>query len=234
MNHWVKDCMANHEKCEKNGRPYCPTRVLDLVTYQSSGDILLAEPVGADQISYTALSHCWGPPSCGPMTTTTATLPNRRDSIAFDDLPLTFKDAVTTTRKLGIPYLWIDSLCIIQDSAADWAKEAGKMAQVYAGAVCTLSALSSSNSRGGFFRETKKKTDFGFRYDLNLGNKRIRVFACAPNGWGLDGPLMERAWTLQERKLSTSILYFSRDDLLWECKSMRASADIPFLPVSCL
>ncbi|KAL8881084.1 MAG: hypothetical protein Q9198_001640 [Flavoplaca austrocitrina] len=227
--HWLKDCLENHEACRNNQRGYSPTRLLDVDQYRSSGDIVLVE-TKADPLPYTTLSHCWGPPSKGPLTTTLESLPCRLDRINFNELPQTFKDAVNTTRRLGIPYLWIDSLCIIQDSPDDWAKEASRMADVYAGALCTLAAVSSQDSRGGFFRISEKKMEFVFRYDLNLGDKRIRVFPCEPNSWSISGPLMSRAWTLQERKLSNRILYFKRGDLLWECATMKASADLPYLP----
>ncbi|KAL9038905.1 MAG: hypothetical protein Q9180_002850 [Flavoplaca navasiana] len=231
MMHWLKDCLENHEACRNNQRGYSTTRLLDVDQYRSSGDIVLVE-TEAHPLPYTTLSHCWGPPSKGPLTTTLENLPYRLDRINFNELPQTFKDAVNTTRRLGIPYLWIDSLCIIQDSPDDWAKEASRMADVYAGALCTLAAVSSQDSRGGFFRISEKKMEFVFRYDLNLGDKRIRVFPGEPNSWSISGLLMNRAWTLQERNLSNRILYFKRGDLLWECATMKASADIPFLPVS--
>ena len=106
------------------------------------------------------------------------------------------------------------------------------MALVYAGSICTLSALGAHDSHGGFFRVAEKERDSVYRYDLNLGSQRIRVFPCEPNDWLLDGPLLERAWTLQERELSNRILHFSRDELLWECKTLRASVDLPWLKVS--
>ncbi|KAL9594199.1 MAG: hypothetical protein Q9219_007161 [cf. Caloplaca sp. 3 TL-2023] len=229
IRHWISDCRENHESCHENQLAYCPTRLLDLDQYQSSGDVVLVE-TESEQLPYNTLSHCWGHPSNGPLTTTLETFPHRLSRIKFDDLPPTFQDAVSTTRRLGIPYLWIDSLCIIQDSPDDWAKEASKMANVYAGALCTLSAVSSVDSKGGFFRATEKYIDFVYRYDLELGDKRVRVFPCEPNGWSLRGPLMDRAWALQERELSNRIVHFSHDDLLWECKTMKGSEDVPYLP----
>ena len=236
MSHWVNDCLENHGRCCENYPDHCPTRLLDVFRFWSSrdGDIVLVEGVdhASASIGYTALSHCWGTPTSRPLITNLDNLASRKERIRFDELPLTFQDAVTTTRKLGIQYLWIDSLCIIQDSPSDWAQEAGRMALVYAGSFCTLSALSSHNSHGGFFRVAEKERDFVFRYDLTLGSQRIRVFPAEPNHWALHGPLMERAWTLQERELSNRIVHFSRDELLWECKTLRASADLPWLEVS--
>ena len=233
MRHWIDDCVANHGICHENYPAHCPTRLLDLVQLWSSGDVVLVERVEKSDgyIPYTALSHCWGSTTHGPVTTTLANLERRKQRIRFADLPLTFQDALTTTRKLKIPYLWIDSLCIIQDSPDDWEKEAAKMSAVYAGSVCTLSALGSPDSNGGFYRQTEKHTDFVYRHDLEMGSQRVRVFACEPNDWGLNGPLMDRAWTLQERELSNRLLHFSRNDLFWECKTLRATADLPWLQV---
>ena len=234
MRHWIDDCVANHERCHEENTTLCPTRLLDLVTHWSSGDVVLVEPeqdLGI-HIPYTTLSHCWGHSPSRPLTTTLANLASRKERIRFDELPLSFQDAVTTSRKLRIPYLWIDSLCIIQDSPSDWEREAARMAIVYAGSVCTLSALGSEDSNGGFFRVAQKKTDFVFRYDLVLGSQRIRVFPCEPNDWRLEGPLMGRGWTLQERVLSNRNLFFSQGELHWECKTLRGSGDIPWLQVS--
>lgn len=234
MRHWIDDCVENHEECQKNHPALCPIRLLDLIRFRSSGDIVLVEldEDPSERIPYTTLSHCWGTPTSGPFTTTLANLASRKECISFDDFPLTFQDAVTTTRKLNIAYLWIDSLCIIQDSPNDWAKEAARMAIVYAGSICTLSALGSEDSNGGFFRVAEKETNGVLRYDLSIGTQRIRVFPHEPKTWDLAGPLMDRAWTLQERALSRRILHFSRDALLWECKTLRASADVPWLQVS--
>ena len=234
MRHWINDCIKNHGRCRENNPAICPTRLLDLVRFWSSGDIVLVEPEEEPDkhIPYTALSHCWGDSTSGPLTTTLTNLASRKERIRFDQLPLTFQDAVTTTRKLKIPYLWIDSLCIIQDLPSDWEKEAARMAIVYAGSVCTLLALGSEDSNGGFFRIAERKRDFVFRYDLSLGSQRIRVFPCEPNAWSLEGPLMDRAWTLHERALSNRILHFPRDELYWECKTLRASATLPWLEVS--
>ena len=234
MRHWINDCVENHPRCHENYPALCPTRLLDLVRFWSSGDIVLVEPEDDpdEHFPYTTLSHCWGPPTSPRFTTTSTNFASRKERIRFDELPLTFQDAVTTTRKLKIPYLWIDSLCIIQDSTSEWEKEAARMAIVYAGSICTLSALASEDSNGGFFRVAEKKTDFVFRYDLSLGSQRIRVFPCEPNTWRLGGPVMDRAWTLQERELSNRILHFPRTELLWECKTLKASADLPWIQVS--
>lgn len=97
------------------------------------------------------------------------------------------------------------------------------MAKVYAASICTFSALGSEDG-GGFCRVEEKKTNFAFRYDLSHGSQCVRVYTCEPAFWMLDGPLVDKACTLQERDLSSRILHFSRDELLWEWKMMRVSA----------
>jgi hypothetical protein len=124
-----------------------PTRVIDIGS--KGGNIKLYETTG-EKGDYAALSHCWGQ-SANPVITTSKNLPERMASIKFNDLPKTFQDAVTITRHLEVPYLWIDSLCIIQDSAEDWAKEAMKMSSVYTDALVTIAADGSEDSKGGCF-----------------------------------------------------------------------------------
>lgn len=98
---------------------------------------------------YLTLSHCWGPPEKRPTITTKSNLASRMKRIPFLELPRTFQDAIEITRKLGHRYLWIDSLCIVQDDEQDWAHEAGLMAKVYSHSLCTLSALSAKDSTQG-------------------------------------------------------------------------------------
>lgn len=114
MRNWVDACVKTHEHCNEDYTVTCPARLLDLVRFWSSEDValLLLEP-DEETIPYTTLSHSWGASTGGPLITTLANLASRKERIRFDELPLTFQDAVTTTRKLKIPYLWIDSVCII-------------------------------------------------------------------------------------------------------------------------
>ncbi|KAK0727277.1 heterokaryon incompatibility, partial [Lasiosphaeria miniovina] len=87
---------------------------------------------------YAALSHCWGSPGQQPFTTTADNLASRQSGIDFQHLPPTFRDAVIVASELGVQNLWIDSLCIIQDDADDWARESIRMAAVYGKAHVTI------------------------------------------------------------------------------------------------
>nr|ABC46542.1 HET domain protein pin-c3 [Neurospora crassa] len=176
---WLENCRQNHKRCREikkttmdTGTDFLPTRLLDVQAFGTGSDpsshlgddvrlVYLSPPTmgseSADTIKspqpYFTLSHCWGPPEKRPTTTTKANLSQRMERIPFIELPRTFQDAIEMTRKLGHRYLWIDSLCIVQDDEQDWAREASLMAKVYSHASCTLSALSSHDSSGGLHLE---------------------------------------------------------------------------------
>jgi hypothetical protein len=115
----------------------------DLKSYESAGESL--------QARYICLSHCWGDASNLPMRTTRSTLDEYKQRIRWSILPKTFQHAVMFTRKLRIRYLWIDSLCIVQDDVDDWLRESGKMCSVFQHSTLTLCATASQDSNGGLF-----------------------------------------------------------------------------------
>lgn len=110
------ECEQNHEDCPKAGIPQLPTRVLDIGT-ESTGIKLVNSEGGFGR--YVALSHCWGPPTNPPIKTLFNNIKERLQGIDFHDLTKVFQDATVLTRLLGIRYIWIDALCIIQDSKED-------------------------------------------------------------------------------------------------------------------
>lgn len=251
---------------------FVPTRLLDLAAYGSGksssnhlgNDVRLvylgsstSNSMGSSSVpvsAYFALSHCWGPPEKRPTITTKANLAQRMDRIPFSKLPKTFQDAVEITRKLGCRYLWIDSLCIIQDDEQDWAQEAALMAKVYSHASCTLSALSSKDSseglrlepldedrsfteitfpssayQDGYGREGKDSDPFRFRLFYSLGDYWDLIYRGDSSvGPSDNSPLRSRAWTLQERELSRRIIHFAKTQVLWECAELQATAQRPW------
>lgn len=220
-----------------------PTRLLDVQAFQPSKDIKLVMLDGeCVTANYVALSHCWGSSSKLPLTTRKNDLAQHSQRISFFDLSLTFKDAVKLTLDLGQRYLWIDSLCIVQDDPEDWLREASKMASVYGNAIFTLSALSSVDSTHGCRVANPQDTTHNHRFcDLDSGPHRIRLFETEIQKWheeyGDDtyrhsgygeNPLRRRAWTLQERELSTRNIHFSHNLVLWQCKTLKASSELPW------
>lgn len=141
------DCDKNHS-CEKNkNSPTVPTRLLEVTR---SKEIIRVVELGEHREHYLALSHCWG--LSHRITTTKENIVKHREGIPISQLPATFKQAISIAWGLDIRYLWIDSLCIIQDDFSDWEREASRMGNVYAYAYLTISALSSADDSTGCFR----------------------------------------------------------------------------------
>jgi hypothetical protein len=102
-----------------------------------------------ERADYACLSHCWG--DAKALVTETATLYQYLDEIVWDQLPKTFQDAITFLRYLKIRYIWIDSLCIIQESEEDWLEHSGSMASIYSFAYITIAATRAANGSAGMF-----------------------------------------------------------------------------------
>ena len=141
---WMQSCTnceGQHIKCSRPIVPPLPTRVI--YVGKSDQDIRLHISRPGETSHYAALSHCWG--GVIPIQTTLDRLEQYTLSIPTP-LPQTFADAISVTRALGIPYIWIDSLCIVQDSKDDWVGEAAGMANVYSNSFLTISADAATNS----------------------------------------------------------------------------------------
>ncbi|KLU86475.1 hypothetical protein MAPG_05487 [Magnaporthiopsis poae ATCC 64411] len=148
--YWIDDCLENHESCPPQEPAELPTRLVCLGTEEDWSDLRLVQPPPGTKSIYLTLSHCWG----GHIETilTKKNLDTFLKHIPFADLPRNFRDALVITRKLGGGYIWIDCLCIIQDSPEDWAREAGRMDDIYRNAFLTISAAASEGSKAGIFK----------------------------------------------------------------------------------
>ena len=228
-NQWIQECVSAHSRCGDGKPKLLPSRVLEIINTGSSTmpSVRLHERAHAQHEHYACLSHCWG--QAPTITTTTLTLAERKLDIPWVSLPKTFQDAVTAVRRIGLSYLWIDALCIVQDDAADWRKEAADMASIYENAYLTIAATASSSTDGGCFypsRSVYRAHAFNFalksREEYQVYARR-RLSHC--EFWEITNihndadqwPLLTRAWTYQERLLSPRILHFTRDELWWEC-----------------
>ncbi|KAF4990911.1 hypothetical protein FDECE_14203 [Fusarium decemcellulare] len=153
---------------------------------------------------------------------TSETLEALRESIDLLQLPATQRDAIKLTNSLGIPFLWIDALCILQNDEEDWASEASLMSGVYSRAFVTIAAGTSDHCDGGFFDASYSKEDLPvprWRDLEHLWDRRTAINE--PNPWVpsfRENPLFSRGWTLQERELSPRILHFTRTTIIWECR----------------
>ncbi|KAI0836505.1 HET-domain-containing protein [Hypoxylon sp. FL0890] len=232
MKGWVDSCNQKHGICKSHlNNDYLPTRVLDVS--RESDTIFLYEPNENDQGPYLALSHCWG--GTVPIMTKMKTLESFKAGIAIESFPKTFQDAISVTRQLQCRYLWIDSLCIIQDNVEDWRYEASRMAHVYGNSYLTIAATASVNSYGGLFYrhdprdakhtvERRGENGEGITVFVRPALEHAPYFASSP--YGLESsnpaPLLERSWCFQEYLLAPRVLSFTQWEMLWVCLSKRS------------
>ncbi|KAK0707035.1 heterokaryon incompatibility protein-domain-containing protein [Lasiosphaeria miniovina] len=230
---WLQDCETLHPACSTGQIPELPTRVIDVGTDEDAPEdarLVLSE---GRRERYVALSHCWG----GPITTllTTDTYSDFQIALPHADLPANFRDAIIITRELSIRYLWIDSLCILQDSKLDWAAESKKMGTIYRDSAVTVSAVVAHNSAVGIldprpmYRSTPAPTTLRV-YEDRTRREEVRVEwvdaedECLRN-LALRGPLFTRAWTLQEFILSSKHVLYGNRQMYWRCPAGFKSAD---------
>lgn len=200
-------------------RPTLPSRVLDvgMPPGSSEGEVRLLETQGliSEGGPYLALSYRWG--QSNSLTTTLGTLDARKQGIMLKDMPKTLQDAVIVTRQLQVRYLWIDALCILQDSPQDWSQEARKMGAIYMNAYCTLAAVSARHANDGFLEKSLAQPkmiqlgvddngDEASFWISQASNSKIHI---------AESELSSRGWVLQERLLSRSTIHFANDGAIY-------------------
>jgi hypothetical protein len=237
MQGWLEDCRSNHHCSHRSNGPLpLPTRVLD-VSSSTPGVVKLVEVRDRPEISdyYVALSHCWGLNQS--FKTTNRSLRHHKAGIDVRLLPKTFRDAIDITRLLKIRYLWIDSLCIIQDDGSDWGRESLVMGTYYLRAHLVISASRASSDDEGFLSE--REPSHAISIGISMAPGIAGSVYLTMNNEGLSGrlpimkePLQGRAWVLQERHLARRNLFFGRRQLYWTCGEVTASELGEWLPGS--
>ncbi|KAI1369914.1 heterokaryon incompatibility protein-domain-containing protein [Xylaria arbuscula] len=217
---WLNTCLAEHDACNRRSHPtsgwHLPTRLVKVtgfMTKVSSLKLCLGKDI-APGTKYMTLSHCWG--GADIVKLTAGTLEQFQTEIPLPDLPKNFKDAASVTLFMGYEYLWIDSLCIIQDSIEDWGREAGTMGNVYRYSICTIAAAAATNPHDGFFVERDARS-FTPCQIVPTGRNGRGVYA---ENWrdrlGRE-TLHTRGWVCQESALSPRTLYFRTRMVDWNC-----------------
>ncbi|KAF6830533.1 heterokaryon incompatibility protein [Colletotrichum musicola] len=238
---WIQGCASTHHACnvEAKAEPWYPTRLLDLAApglgLNTFRLVVISEHLPARNQRYTTLSHCWGTAEFLQLKKSTSS--EFRKGIDLDRLPKTFREAIQVTRQLGVRYLWIDSLCIMQDrnDLSDWLVEAGLMHKVYSHSYCNISAAGARDSSKGLFFERNPRISETTAVELcvkglGLGVDYLNCSIVDLGFWGHavgQCPLNKRGWVLQERLLSPRVLHFGRDQLFWECREHAAAECYP-------
>jgi hypothetical protein len=221
---WTRLCIDMHEACQR-WRDFgkitksLPTRLLAILPGASRISVkLVLGDMLPNESQYTTLSHCWG--GHLPLQLTSSNIDDFKRQIPWEQLPQTFKDAAIVTNTLGIVYLWIDALCIIQDSTSDWIHEASRMALVYANSYLNISADASLNPDGGLFRDRAPVTVESCLVPASLKDSNISGYCCYRHSWVemVEATSLNcRAWVLQERYLAPRVVRFAADQIYWEC-----------------
>jgi Heterokaryon incompatibility protein (HET) len=209
-----------------------PTRLIHVGKFASESVIRLVEsrelPSQVLDRRYITLSHCWG--AAAGIKLISQRYDDFLRGIDLKALPRTFRDAVTLTRYLGMDYIWIDCLCIIQDSTSDWEIESYQMGDIYQGSFLNIGANAYYNSHGGLFHGRDTNSFMPLRMNLNWppGHERRQDVAFFPHSGGGQyqincGPLSTRGWVLQERLLAPRTLHFTRNKVIWECATKTVS-----------
>lgn len=229
---WLDTCLAKHQTClSPTPTGGLPSRYLDVNDAIRNDHIFLRDSGVEPDYRYVALSHCWGPVA-EQLCTTSATLQNHKEGIPIQILPQTFKDAVQVVRELGLRYLWIDSLCIIQDDIEDWREESEKMTEVYRNAHLVLAAARSVSDSEGFLspRTMPERVELESK-DGTCFNIEAMPFVLVPvyGAHPIDKePLSRRAWCLQECYLARRVLFHGSQQMYWECGEIHAAENGDF------
>ena len=232
---WLSSCLTDHKRCTKNlsAIPYHPTRLIEVTSCPShSNDELHLRIPGehSPDVPYMTLSHRWGKSQFLRLTKVTSQ--RLRDGFSgADTLSKTFQDAITICQELGVRYLWIDSLCIFQDSLEDWRYEAAQMGQTYGNSLCNIAATGASNDEEGCFRDRDASLLQQCTIKSEWDDRDNKIWEIIDERfWDTrinQAPLNQRGWVMQERWLSPRVLHYGRDQILWECSEFDACETYP-------
>lgn len=226
---WLVQCRYTHNKCHIKGLTSLPTRLIDVRSERRAGQVCLRLSDANELGSYAALSYCWG--GTFNFLTTASNIASHLEGISEEELPLTVKQAVYFTRLLSIDYLWVDAICIIQDSKEDKTREIRNMRTIFKNAYVTLVASHASSVSDGFlFPEYRPMSSF-FTARTSFGATDVKDISVelVPFSRTRQQPVNKRAWTLEERLLSSKLLIFSSHGLFWQCEEQNLSMGIDVL-----
>lgn len=228
---WFSECINSHRNCSRYSEPQAthnkPKRLLDLTPlwHGSKSGIKVIETQDGNTYRYACLSHRWDHAVAQKQTT----LNNLQDRLVFLDLallPKNIRDGVLLARRLDIEYIWVDSICIIQegDNDADKNSEIAKMGSIYSNAIITIAAVAAKTSSDGCFVKDKWSdiclvvTDSKNKeYLIGARVLDMKGIADSPASFEEAYPLLKRGWVLQERLLSPRLLQCNYGEFTFEC-----------------
>ena len=223
---WLETCLQTHDRC--NERPWAifvPTRLIQLKT--AAGSVPAFRVVHANKVKagtrYATLSHCFDANDDG-LQLTESTLAQLCTLQPLSLLPLTVRDALAVVARLGLSYLWVDRLCVVQDSPPDQRDETSKSRQVFRNAYISIAASGTTSTFSGLFSKRDpalvSPTVFNFPIDAAGATIPYQSSLEVPCAWRRafqDDPIFRSARALQERLLAPRVVHFGRKMVFWEC-----------------
>ena len=218
MREWLRVCdESKTHACQAMLEGPLPSRVVDVGNECEEGILHLHCTTTGEKGKFIALSHRWGDSKAHPVfRTNSSNIEAFQKHIDFVQLPQTFQDAVVVTQRLGVRFLWIDSLCIIQDDPQDWETQSVLMEDVFNCAYCTIAATCAEGSSDGFLKPRPRRNTVKIRQksgDTYYVCEAIDDFHAEVEASSLN----QRGWVLQERALSHRTIYFAKKQMYWEC-----------------
>lgn len=219
---WYMSCRSCHTQCNRLVKTprWSPTRLLDIgLEGESSWKLQITFIDCHTPPLYMTLSYTWGSSSCPKLIKSNIDV--WRLGSRIKDLPRTFQDVITVARRFSIRYIWIDSLCILQDSKEDWEREASSMRDVYVNSCCNIAAAASTDPHGGLFRSRNASDiQYGMVWSNAIVSTGQFYHVLDEAYWNRqvsDAVLHRRGWVLQERLLPPRTLHFTEHQIFWEC-----------------
>ncbi|KAH7067935.1 heterokaryon incompatibility protein-domain-containing protein, partial [Paraphoma chrysanthemicola] len=148
---WLQVCDQAHTRCQLKAIATFPARLIEITDW-NAGLLRLAKGDACGE-KYTTLSYRWGDTASSSYVTNKSNVDARHERFSLNSLPRTIRDAIHVTHLLGLRFIWIDAVCIIQDSHEDWSTEGARMDQIYTRSYLTISADTSPDTKAGFLRK---------------------------------------------------------------------------------
>ncbi|KAK0102050.1 hypothetical protein ONS96_006015 [Cadophora gregata f. sp. sojae] len=227
---WFSKCKTEHSTCNKQSSSFLPTRLLEIINQNHVRVVLTKEFQGEMSThSYATLSHCWG--TAETLRLLTSNIDQLRWGTNITELPASYQEAIAVCNRFGFRHIWIDSLCIIQDSPEDWRREAMAMKDVYRNSMLNIAAAAAAENTQLSFTDRDASTISPLPIDTHWEEQEPAKFHLTNANSYRDevgsSPLRRRAWVVQEVWLSSRNLYLTKNQLWWKCCEREASEAYP-------
>ena len=242
---WLQRCEGEHSSCRRLELGRLPKRVIDVGSVSSEPRIYLSD---RERVPYAALSYCWGHDR--NIRLLSKNIDAYTQCLPLASLPPTIADAILVARRVNVKYLWVDSLCILQDSEADLKQEISEMGDIYANTWFTIAAKDSPSCTSGLFQKRNWPTSAivltEIRMPSGMMQREARIngraintrTSCTNRLMALprhykssdddNKPVLEtRGWTLQEELLSPRMLNCGKHELSWTCLEGSCTERVP-------